>query len=124
LLAALRTVAKGSADLSAMSSSEWRPSEKFRTHNIAISSSAGLVPPVFLYRPRRPSCGSPLGHTFVHDESCSRISIIASAAARESSSASAVTNPVSSADVWYSANRPLGVLVRHPTGRSKPGEQY
>jgi hypothetical protein len=29
-----------------------------------------------------------------------------------------------SAELWYSGYSPLGVRIRPPTGRSKPGEQY
>ena len=29
-----------------------------------------------------------------------------------------------SAELWYSGYSPLGVRIRQPTGRSKPGEQY
>src|SRR5438067_2243229 len=58
--AARRTAEKDTPDRSAMSTSEWRPSEKLSTQKIAsFSSFWAMYPPSLSYKPRRPSCGSP-----------------------------------------------------------------
>src|SRR5437879_13461790 len=44
--------------------------------------------------------------------------------AYESARLSGVTNARLSADEWYSGYCPLGVRVKQPTARLKPGEQY
>ena len=53
-------------DLSAMSSKEWKPSERFRTHKIANCSSGGwCFLPAALNKPLLPSSGSHLGFVLV-----------------------------------------------------------
>ena len=54
----------------------------------------------------------------------SRTANAASTVTNESASASGRASSRLSPDVWYSGNSPHGVHIRHPTGRSKPGEQY
>src|SRR5208337_3104992 len=53
--AAACTRSNGKPDRSAVSKSEWCPSERLSVHKRALSSNSGAVPPVNGYSPRRPS---------------------------------------------------------------------
>src|SRR6516165_3185259 len=122
--AASRIEANGRPDLSAISSSEWSPSDRLRVHSRARSSVFGARPPVEGYSPRLPSCGSPNGTRFLKEWLFSITLRIERHTSKDSAREPGSTKVILSLEVWYSGKVPQTLLIKHPTGRLKPGEQY
>src|SRR5208283_1232894 len=107
-----------------MSNKECSPSDRFSTQSRALISLAMESPPVERYRPRRPSCGSQSGLRLRYRLLFSRTSNVVAQTRSDSARHCGLIKFKLSAEVWYSGKLPHTLLIRQPTAKLKPGEQY